>query len=68
MDTFGILQSFKTWYSAVLMGLILSMSVYMIALAVVRFRFFSAIKMNAQKLLEEVLHALESGEAIPTSG
>jgi biopolymer transport protein ExbB len=68
MDSFGILQSFKTWYSAVLMSLILVMSVYMIALAVVRFRFFSAIKINTQKLLEEVLHALESGESIPTSG
>jgi biopolymer transport protein ExbB len=67
MDSFGVAQSFKTWYGAILMGLILCMSVYMIALAMVRFRFFSAIKVNAQKLLEEVLHALETGEAVPTS-
>ncbi len=68
MDSFGVAQSFRTWYGALLMGLILCMSVYMIALAVVRFRFFSAIKVNAQKLLEEVLQALDSGEAVPTSG
>jgi biopolymer transport protein ExbB/TolQ len=68
MDSFGVAQSFRTWYGALLMGIILCMSVYMIALAVVRFRFFSAIKVNAQKLLEEVLQALDSGEAVPTSG
>lgn len=67
--TFGILQSVQTWYGAVLMGLIAVMSIYMVALAIIRFGFFRAIKVDSQKLMEDVVHSLESGEALaPEAG
>jgi biopolymer transport protein ExbB len=63
--SFGILESFKTWYGAGLMGIMGLMSIYMVALAVVKFRFFRAIRLDAPKLMEEVLHALDTGEPVP---
>src|SRR5688572_14193630 len=63
--SFGILQSIQTWYGAALMGLIAVMSVYMVALAIIRFGFFRSIKMDSHKLMEDVVHSLESGEVMP---
>jgi biopolymer transport protein ExbB len=63
--SFGILQSLKSWYGAALIGLIALMSIYMLALAVIRTGFFRAIRMDARKLTEEVLHSLDSNEAFP---
>jgi biopolymer transport protein ExbB len=63
--SYGILESVRTWYGALLMGTILFMSVYMVALALVRFRFFRSIRVNPQKIMEDVLKTLESGDAVP---
>jgi hypothetical protein len=62
MGSFGIMESVKTWYGALLMGGIAIMSIYMVALAVVRFRFFSSIRVDSQHLLQEIHQALESND------
>lgn len=64
--SYGIMESVRTWYGALLMGMILFMSIYMVALAFVRFRFFRQIRVNPQAIMEDVLKTLESGDAIPT--
>src|SRR5690242_15942693 len=66
--SYGILQSVKTWYGAILMGGIALMSIYMMALTFVRFRFFAAVTIDPQKVLEQTLHALDTGESLPMGG
>lgn len=62
MQTYGIEHSVSSWYGALLMGLIACMSVYMIALAFVRWRFFRGIRTDSRKILQDVQQALEKND------
>lgn len=63
--SFGIMQSIQTWYGAALMGLIACMSIYTLTLAIVRFFFYRAIRVDGQKLMQEAVHSLDTGEPLP---
>ena len=58
MNTFGIAQAFQSWHSGLVIGIMGIMSVYLVALIVVRAAFFRKITVNSQKMLEEARGAL----------
>lgn len=66
--SYGIMESVRTWYGALLMGGIAVMSIYMVALMVVRWKFFRNVTIDPQKIMEETIHALDANEALPTGG
>lgn len=65
MNTFGIEQSVSSWYGALIMGFLAAMSVYGVALAIVRFQFFRKIQADPQEILEETRKSLpgDNGKA-----
>ena len=62
MQTFGILQAFSTWYGATIMFIILSMSVFLVALILVRLNFFRTISMNSKHLIQETERAIHEND------
>ena len=58
MNTYGIEHSVSSWYGAILMGAIGLMSIYLVALMVVRFKFFRSIRMDSSKLLKDIRQAI----------
>jgi biopolymer transport protein ExbB len=53
MQTYGIAQSVASWYGALVMGMIFVMSIYMVATAIVRYRFFSRCAGDGVTLLKD---------------
>lgn len=58
MNTFGIAQAFQSWHSGLVIGIMGVMSVYLMAVIIVRFNFFRKIQADSQRLLEEAKNAL----------
>jgi biopolymer transport protein ExbB len=63
MNMFGIEQSFSSWYGALIMAFIGGMSIYMAALAAVRFHFFRRIRADGAEALAEARQALAEDDA-----
>jgi biopolymer transport protein ExbB/TolQ len=62
MNTYGIEQSVSSWYGLLLMGLIAAMSVYLVALAVVRWKFFRTATVDSERLMKDVREALNKND------
>ncbi len=58
MNTFGIAQAFQSWHSGLVIGIMGVMSVYLVALIIVRLAFFKKISVDSQELLEGARNAL----------
>ncbi|MBV9079852.1 MAG: MotA/TolQ/ExbB proton channel family protein [Elusimicrobia bacterium] len=58
MNSFGIAQALHSWHSGLVIGIMAAMSVYLVALIVVRLKFFMSIQTDSQKLLKEAREAL----------
>ena len=62
MNSFGILKSFSSWYGISIMGSLAILSIYLVALILIRHRFFQSIKMDSQKLLGETNKAIDDND------
>ena len=58
MGTFGIAQAFASWHSALVISIMVVMSVYLLALVVVRALFFRKIRIDTQELMQETQRAI----------
>lgn len=63
MNTFGIAQAFASWHSAVVMVSMVLMSIYLVALIILRFNFFRKIHVDSHKLMEEAHKAVSSSDS-----
>jgi len=63
MGTFGIESSISSWYGLLIMSLLAGLSIYMFALIIRQFRFYSYIKVDSQKLLKELQEAVGKNDA-----
>jgi biopolymer transport protein ExbB len=63
MQTYGIEAAFGSWYGALLMGTLILMSVYLMALVFVRLIFFARIKTDATRLLKDTQEAISTNNA-----
>lgn len=62
MNTFGIEQSVASWYGALIMGTIALMSVVMVAMTIVRFKFFMGAKQDSEKMIRLTQEALAAND------
>lgn len=58
MDMYGIQHSVSSWYGLILMSLLGGLSIYMVALAVLRARFFRSIRVDSQKMVRDIRQAI----------
>jgi len=58
MNSYGILNAFNSWYGATVMSILILMSIYLLALIVVRLIFFSRMTVNSGKLLKQAQEAV----------
>jgi biopolymer transport protein ExbB len=63
MNTFGIQESVSSWYGGLVMGLIAVMSIHMVAMAIVRLKFFRRISADSRNALKQVQDALSSNNS-----
>lgn len=63
MNTFGIAAAFESWYGGLITGSLILMSFYVIALILIRTFFFARMKVNSQKLMEELNAGLVTNNA-----
>ncbi len=62
MNTFGIAQAFSSIHSAVVIGIMVLMSVYLLALIIVRLNFFRKMSVDSQKLMTEAHRAISHND------
>ncbi|OVE78195.1 hypothetical protein BVX98_01005 [bacterium F11] len=58
MNSFGIMQSLQSWYGISIMGILALLSIYMVALMLVRFGFFRRVQVDSQKIVEKTNNAI----------
>lgn len=63
MNTFGILQAFHSWYGATVMFILMSLSIYTLALAILRFKFFNKIKVDPPALMAQLHKAIDNNDS-----
>jgi biopolymer transport protein ExbB len=57
MSSFGIMQAFNSWYGALIMISILLMSIYMVALIIVRWVYFRRMRADSDSLMQQAQKA-----------
>ena len=60
MEAFGIVQSLKSWYGAGIIGLLGLVSVYLVALIILRVKFFRSISIDSDGLLKNLEEAISN--------
>jgi biopolymer transport protein ExbB/TolQ len=55
--SFGIQEAFSTWYGSAVMLTIISMSIYLMAMIVVRYSFFRKMRVDSDKLFKNTQEA-----------
>ena len=68
MNSFGLAQAFSSVHSAAVIGIMVIMSMYMVALIIVRLNFFRKISVNSQRLMEEAKRAMEKNDRSTLAG
>jgi biopolymer transport protein ExbB/TolQ len=61
MNTFGLSAAFQSWYGALIMGVLIFLSFYELALMLIRWVFFKRMNVDSQRLVEELTAGLATG-------
>lgn len=59
-SSFGLVQAFTAWHSIAVLSIMTCMSVYLLALLIIRLNFFRKMRVDSQKLMEETHRAISS--------
>ncbi len=60
MNTFGLSAAFESWYGAIITGSLMFLSVYVMGLIILRAIFFMRMKVDSQRLMEELSAGLST--------